>query len=122
MVTSGNCFSLAIQSLCSISVILSMAHDHLPPRPWRSLLLPHLDEIRAMRRARRTWREIAADLRSMHGIKIAPSNVYRFFKRTGQRKKLPLGFEDEPITRTEGHLHDNRTHTDTKVSPEDSKP
>ncbi len=82
-----------------------MTEDHLPSRPWRSLLLPHLDEIRAMRRARRTWREIAAHLRATHGIKIAPSNVYRFFKRAVQRKKLPLGFEDEPATGTEGHLY-----------------
>jgi hypothetical protein len=100
-------------------MILSMTEDHLPPRPWRSLLLPHLDEIRAMRRARRTWREITAHLRATHGIKIAPSNVYRFFKRAVQRKKLPLGFEDEPATETEGSLHIDRTHTGTRESLEE---
>jgi hypothetical protein len=96
-----------------------MIEDHLPPRPWRSLLLPHLDEIRALRMARRTWREIASHLKATHGIKIAPSNVYRFFKRAVQRKKLPLGFEDEPATGTEGSLHIDRTHTSAKVSPEE---
>ena len=99
-----------------------MIEDQLPPRPWRSLLLPHLDEIRAMRRARRTWREIAAHLKATHGIKIAPSNVYRFFKRAVQQKKLPLGFEEQPATGTEGHLQIDRTRTATKVSPEDPKP
>ena len=48
------------------------------------------------------------------------SGSRKIFREAGV--ELPLGFEDEPITRTEGHLHDNRTHTDTKVSPEDSKP
>ena len=103
-------------------MILAMTEDHFRPRPWRSLLLPHLDEIRAMRRARRTWREIADHLRATHGIKIAPSNVYRFFKRAAQRKKLPLGFEDEPATGTKGFLHIDRTHSDTKVSPEEPTP
>jgi len=71
-----------------------------------------------MRRARRTWREIAAHLKATHGIKIAPSNVYRFFKRAVQRKKLPLGFEDQPATGTDGHSQINPTDTGTKVSPE----
>ena len=45
--------------------------------------------------------------------------MYRFFKRAAQRKKLPLGFEDEPATGTEGHSQIDRTYTGTKVSPED---
>ena len=93
-----------------------MTEDHLPHRPWRSLLLPHLDEIRTMRRARRTWREIAGHLRAAHGIKIAPSNVYRFFKRSVQRRKLPLGFEEESTTGTEGSLYIDHRQSGTKVS------
>jgi hypothetical protein len=50
-----------------------------------------------MRRARRTWREIAEHLTAAHGIKIAPPSVYLFFKRAVRRKTLPLGFEDIPI-------------------------
>jgi len=96
-------------------MILYMTENHLPPRPWRSLLVPHIDEIRAMRRARRTWREIAAHLRATHGIRIAPSNVYRFFKRAVHRRKLPLGFEDEPATGTEGHSQIDHTHNGAKV-------
>jgi hypothetical protein len=107
-------FSLAIDSDDSIAVIPHMIDDHLPSRPWRSLLLPHLDEIRAMRRARRTWREIATHLRAAHGIKIAPSNVYRFFKRAVQGRKLPLGFEDPPTTEAEGHLQVDRRRAGTE--------
>jgi hypothetical protein len=99
-----------------------MTEDHLPHRPWRSLLLPYLDEIRALRRARHTWREIAAHLKATHGVKIAPSNVYRFFKRAVQRKKQPLGFEDQPGTETEGNLQIDRPDTDTRVSPEEPTP
>jgi len=75
-----------------------------------------------MRRARSTWREIAAHLRATHGIKIAPSNVYRFFKRAAQRKKLPLGFEDEPATKNGSSLHKDSTRAGTNLSPEAATP
>jgi hypothetical protein len=77
-----------------------MSGDLSPPRPFRSVLLPHLDEIRRMRRGRFTWREIAEHLTATYGIRIAPPSVYLFFKRSVRRKTLPLGFE-EPI-RCEG--------------------
>jgi hypothetical protein len=76
-----------------------MTGDPSLPRPFRSVLLPHLDEIRRMRRARHTWREIAEHLTETHGIRIAPPSVYLFFKRAVRRKTLPLGFEDQPIAR-----------------------
>jgi hypothetical protein len=74
-----------------------MNGDSSPPRPFRSILRPFLDEIRRMRRARRTWREIAEHLTATYGIRIAPPSVYLFFKRAVHRKTLPLGFEDLPI-------------------------
>ena len=74
-----------------------MSGDSSRPRPFRSILRPYLDEIRRMRRARHTWREIAEHLTSTHGIRIAPPSVYLFFKRAVRRKTLPLGFEDLPI-------------------------
>lgn len=63
-------------------------------RPWRSVLLPHLAEIRRMRRARHTWIEITKHLREAHEIEVAPPTVYLFFKRAARNNKLPLGFED----------------------------
>src|SRR5467141_3426033 len=74
-----------------------MNGDSSRPRPFRSILRPDLDEIRRMRRARHTWREIAEHLTATHGIRIAPPSVYLFFKRSVRRKTLPLGFEDLPI-------------------------
>src|SRR5258708_24947237 len=74
-----------------------MTGDPSPPRPFRSVLVPHLDEIRRMRRARYTWREIAEDVTETHGIRIAPPSVYLFFKRAVRRRTVPLGFEDQPI-------------------------
>jgi hypothetical protein len=67
------------------------------PRPFRSVLRPYLDEIRRMRRARHTWKEIAEHLAATRGIQIAPPSVYLFFKRAIRRKTLPLGFEDLPV-------------------------
>src|SRR6266404_6167227 len=75
-------------------MIRRMSGDSSPPRPFRSVLLPYLDEIRRMRRGRFTWREIAEHLTATHGIRIAPPSVYLFFKRSVRRKTLPLGFED----------------------------
>lgn len=74
-----------------------MSRDSSRPRPFRSILRPYLDEIRRMRRARHTWREIAEHLTATYGIRIAPPSVYLFFKRAVRCKALPLGFEDLPI-------------------------
>lgn len=66
--------------------------DH--PKPWASPLSPHLDEIRAMRRARATWQSIAEHLARVHQIKVTFRTVRNFFARAQQRKgALPLGFE-----------------------------
>jgi hypothetical protein len=65
-----------------------------PPRPFRSILFDYLDEIRRLRRGRRTWRAIAEHLTNNRGVKISASGVHIFFKRATRRKTLPLGFED----------------------------
>jgi hypothetical protein len=74
-----------------------MTEGSLRPRPFRSVLQPYFDEIRRMRRARHTWREIAEYLTATYGIRIAVPSVYLFFKRATRRKTLPLGFEDLPV-------------------------
>jgi hypothetical protein len=61
-----------------------------PPRGG-SALWAHLDTIRAMRRARRTWAEIALVLERDHGIKTSLGTVRNFFKRASAN--VPLGFE-----------------------------
>ena len=65
-----------------------------PARPFRSILVRYLDEIRKLRRRRHTWRAIAEHLTKHRGVKITASGVHIFFKRATRRKRLPLGFED----------------------------
>ena len=67
-------------------------------QPYRSRLLPHLDEIRRLRRSRRTWRDIAKHLANKHGIQITAAGVHIFFKRATRRKRAPLGFEDPRVS------------------------
>ena len=68
------------------------------PKPFHSALWPHLDEIRKMRLARRSWPEIADKLRES-GVRIDRSSVQKFFKRA-QKSKVPLGFSDGVEPRT----------------------
>ncbi len=68
-----------------------------PARPFRSILIGYLDEIRRLRRARHTWRAIAEHLTSNRGVKITASGVHIFFKRATRRKSQSLGFDD-PVT------------------------
>jgi hypothetical protein len=65
-----------------------------PGRPFRSILVRYLDEIRKLRRGRHTWRAIAEHLTIHRGVKVTASGVHIFFKRATRRKRLPLGFED----------------------------
>ena len=81
-------------------VTVRRVKDH--PRPYESPLRPHLDAIRAMRRAHKTWQEIAQHLNEAHGLKTSFTTVYNFFKRVTERAKkgkgpLPLGYEDDAV-------------------------
>jgi hypothetical protein len=65
--------------------------DNQTPR-FQSPLWPYLEEIRSLRRARKTWHAIAEKMAVDHGVKQTLQGVRLFFKRNGQRKELPLGF------------------------------
>ena len=69
------------------------------PKPGESPLWPHLETIRSMRRARKSWVVIAFELRKSHGIETTSSTVYRFFKRAadaaGPLKDATGGAKDE---------------------------
>lgn len=54
-------------------------------RAYRGVLEPHFEFIRQLRRARLTWKEIAARLQSDHGITISLHGVYRFCRRRLER-------------------------------------
>jgi len=72
------------------------AGDH-HPGPWRSELWPHLDSIRKLRLARRTWAQVAEAIHQAGGPKVAATTCYNFYKRAvnlSRKGKLPLGFVD----------------------------
>ena len=85
-------------------------------QPYRSRLLSHLEEIRQLRRSRRTWRDIAEHLSSKYGIQITAAGVHIFFKRATRRKRAPLGFEDPRVTQSAA---DNSLRPGFNIAPEE---
>ena len=68
--------------------------DNLP-KAFQSPLWPHLEEIRALRRARKMWVEIAQHLEQKHGIKMTYRAVRNFFVRaTNPNRRIPAGLEE----------------------------
>jgi hypothetical protein len=66
-------------------------------KPFSSPLRAHIALIRSLRRARKTWQEIAQVLEREHGLKASYKTIQAFFKRVVARDTLPLGFEpDQP--------------------------
>jgi hypothetical protein len=62
--------------------------------PWQSKLWDHLEEIRSLRRARATWKDIAAHLGEKHGVQITAAAVRNFFVRSrNPNLRLPDGLE-----------------------------
>jgi hypothetical protein len=63
------------------------------PKPYRSPLWAHLDEIQQWRLAQDTWEAIAERLTLQLGLKISFQAVHAFFKRASNRRgRRPLGF------------------------------
>jgi hypothetical protein len=72
------------------------------PRPFESPLWKHLDAIRQMRVARKTWAQIAEHIGKAEGRAISFTTVHNFFRRAAERQKkgkglFPLGYSD-PFT------------------------
>ena len=77
------------------------------PRPWRSSLWPHLERIRKLRLARKSWLEVAAELETL-GVRVSPQAIGRFFDRA-RKAKLPAGFEpghiyEAPVKKPKGGI------------------
>jgi hypothetical protein len=63
-------------------------------KPFRSKLEPFFEEIKVARKARKTWAEIADQLKDR--VATTPQGIHYFFK-SKRRKKYALGMEpDEP--------------------------
>ena len=58
-------------------------------KPFQSQLIPVFNEIRSLRRRRKTWREIAELLKPL-GIETSGSAIFQFYKRHVKRP-VPLG-------------------------------
>jgi hypothetical protein len=65
---------------------------HPPPAAYHSPLWAHLDEIRAWRHERVSWRAIAEKLKATYDIDLTLQAVRIFFKKATKRKEMPLGF------------------------------
>jgi hypothetical protein len=61
--------------------------------PGQSPLWPHLETIRSMRRARKSWSSIALYLEEAHDLKTSESSIRRFFQRAAMSGTSP-GEED----------------------------
>jgi hypothetical protein len=63
-------------------------------KPFKSKFLPYVGQIKAWRRAGKTWKEVAEELTAM-GIKADAGNVCRVMGRI-MRRPYPIGAEPEP--------------------------
>jgi hypothetical protein len=62
------------------------------PKPYRSPLWAHLDEIHKWRMAQQTWEAISDKLFAQYGIKVSLQCVQAFFQRAARRGfRRPLG-------------------------------
>jgi hypothetical protein len=63
-------------------------------RPFQSKFIPYVNQIKAWRRAGKTWQEVAKELTAL-GVKADAGNVCRVMGRI-KRRPYPLGAEPEP--------------------------
>jgi hypothetical protein len=65
-------------------------------KAFRSRLEPFVDFIRALRQQRKTWQEIAGQLRAEKGLPITFQGLHQFYRRYLKRKAHGH-WEDEPV-------------------------
>src|SRR5207302_8808850 len=58
-------------------------------RAFHSILAPHFDFIRQLRKQRKTWQEIAESPHSQKGIRVTLYAPYLFYKRQLRRRPRP---------------------------------
>lgn len=56
-------------------------------RAYHSILEPHCDFIRALRRTRRTWKEIAEALAHEKGVRVTLQGDYLYYRRWTRRQR-----------------------------------
>ena len=73
---------------------LAQQAAEMPGKPFQSVLYPHLEAIKNLRRHRKTWDEIAATLNAAYDIHTSGPSVYKFAKRRAARPGA-FGFAEE---------------------------
>jgi len=59
-------------------------------KPWASLLSEYESEIRDLRKARRTYREISAHLKERHGVDFSYTAIWKFVRVRAKRTPYAL--------------------------------
>jgi hypothetical protein len=75
----------------------SIAIPPMPhPGPFRSRLIPYVNQIKAWRRAGKTWKDVTEELAKL-GVKTDPGTACRFIKRWN-KKPYAIGAEPEEVS------------------------
>jgi hypothetical protein len=74
---------------------ISKLVEEISEKPPRSKLEPHAEVIAALRRKRRTYREIAQFLQEHLAISVAPSTIHDFVRVRRRRGKRGIVFSGE---------------------------
>jgi hypothetical protein len=85
-------------------------------KPFKSKFLPYVDQIKAWRRAGKTWKEVANELTNL-GIKADAGNVCRVIGRI-KRRPYPLGAEPEPETSPRAADRASEVHAKKEKQPD----
>src|ERR1041385_2962205 len=72
--------------------------DHIPEKPPRSKLQPHLEVIRELRRKGRTYQEIAQFFAEHLNVKVAASTIHAFVQVRARRRQRRPQAELPPAT------------------------
>jgi hypothetical protein len=66
------------------------------PGPYRSQLIPYVDQIKAWRRAGKTWKQVTEELAKLNPpVKTDPATAYRFIMRW-KKRPYPYGKDQAP--------------------------
>ncbi len=79
---------------------ISKLVEEISEKPPRSKLEPHAEVIAALRRKRRTYREIAQFFREHLAISVAPSTIHDFVRVRRRRGKRTADSGEEQTNRS----------------------